>query len=90
MKKLKERDVIRVMQEEWNARVKRALSEIDLNIFDDKKDALISSGLKVFHKKSKIRYTVNTVSAKNVILVTPEGDKIMIDTKEFEDQYELV
>ena len=81
MGKIGEKDIIRIMREEWNARI-RQISE-NLNIDD------VSDGLKVKHSKSKILYTIDSVSPRDVILVSPEGEKFAVSAGEFEEGYEL-
>lgn len=81
MSKFNEKDVLRIMREEWDSRL-RQISE-ELNVDD------VSDGLKVKHIKSKILYTIDSVSPRNVILVSPEGEKFTVSAGEFEEGYEL-
>ena len=81
MKTLKESDVIKLIGEEWDKRVKRVIieSQSTTEIADAE---ILSNGLKLLHKKSKVRYTVHSVSPRDVILITPEGEKILVDKDE--------
>lgn len=92
MKKLKEEDVIRLMREEWSARVKKLTEDVDvvLNspVGKQGEKEVISPGLKVRHKKSQLRYTVKSVSPRDLILLTPEGEEFLVDAGEVDD-YEL-
>lgn len=54
-----------------------------------KKEIVLSSGLKIRHKESGLLYTVVLVSADDVVLKTPEGEKFLIDTDTLENEYEL-
>ena len=93
MKKLQEADVIRVMREEWDARVKALSEQVDIalnaKVPDQGEVPVISPELKVMHKKSGIRYTVCSVGPRDVILRTPEGHKFLVDESELEKSYEL-
>jgi hypothetical protein len=90
MSQLTEKDILRLMKEEWERKVKNLCEEVD-NFFDNFSDdpSLISSGLKVKHKKSKLRYTVDSVSKKDVVLLTPEKTKFVVSAEELESDYEL-
>lgn len=88
MKTLKESDVINLIKEEWDKRVERVIieSQSTTEITDAE---ILSGGLKLLHKKSKVRYTVDSVSPRDVILLTPEGEKILVDKDELEKEYEI-
>lgn len=95
MKTLDETDILRVMREEWDRKVKK-LSEdavsISLNVDvdgDGREENVISPELKVVHKDSKIRYTIDSVSPRDVILRTPEGEQFLIDRETLEREYAL-
>jgi cell division protein YceG involved in septum cleavage len=91
MKILNEQEIIRIMKEEWEAKVKSLSEKVDLILktkVDGKEINPIDSDLKVRHKKSQILYTVDSVSPQDVILVTPEGEKFMISAEELEKDYE--
>jgi len=94
MNKLTESDVIRIMREEWNARVQKLAEDVDVTLKskikkgEDEK-VVISPELKLIHKKSGIRYTVDSVSPKDCILRTPEGKTFLINANELEKEYEL-
>lgn len=93
MKKLQAEDVIRVMKEEWSARVKALSEQVDLvmntKLDGPEKEPVISPELKVRHKDSQIRYTVSSVGPRDVILRTPEGDEFLVDKGDLENSYEL-
>ena len=93
MRTLQEADVIRVMREEWDAKVKALAEEVDVVMnsrVENKSDLpVLSPELKVRHKKSQIRYTISSVGPRDVILRTPEGEEFIIDSAELEDSYEL-
>lgn len=92
MKKLEESDIIQVMREEWDAKL-RALSEAADAVLKGKIDGdeklLIDPGLKLRHKKTQFLYTVRSVSPRDVILKTPEGKEFLVDKEELESSYEL-
>lgn len=93
MKTLTEADVIRVMREEWDKRVAALAEKVDLTLSMKTKEGgeqlVISPELKVMHKDSGIRYTVDSVGPRDVILRTPEGEKFLVDKDELESSYEL-
>lgn len=92
MKKLEESDIIQVMREEWDAKL-RALSEAADAVLKGKIDGdeklLIDPGLKLRHKKTQFLYTTVSVSLRDVILRTPEGKEFLVDKEELESSYEL-
>jgi hypothetical protein len=93
MKTLGEADVLRIMREEWDAKVARLAEQVDVVMTaktgDGKEKAIISPELKVLHKKSGIRYTISSVGPHDVILRTPEGEEFLVDAEEIEKEYEL-
>ena len=92
MKKLQEQDVIRIMREEWQAKVKALSEEVDLTFkakVDGENKEVISQDLKVRHKDSQILYTVVSVGPNDIILKTPEGEDFLLDKDTLEDEYEL-
>jgi len=85
-------EIIGVMREEWEKKIKLITEEIELSSktkIGDKQVNLIDQGLKVRHAKSGIRYTVSSAGPQDVILVTPEGEEMMINSQELEKDYEL-
>jgi hypothetical protein len=92
MKTIKEEDIIRLIREEWNAKIAALTEDVDL-VFKSKVDGeskeVISKDLKVRHKKSQILYTVVSVGPQDAILKTPEGDEFLINKDTLEDEYEL-
>jgi len=90
MKRLEEQDVIRVMREEWDARVRRLSEALEVKLDSPVTDEpIIAPDFKVRHKRSQIRYTVVSVSPRDVILKTPEGEQFLVDAAEFEKDYEV-
>lgn len=89
-KSLDEKVILEMTREEWEKRVSNLIESID-TVFKTKNGDknLISPNLKVKHKKSKILYTVDSVSSNDVILRTPEGKKFLVDKEPFEQDYEL-
>jgi hypothetical protein len=93
MKELKQEDVIRIMREEWHKKVSLLEKEIDVALeaeLPKKGDTVvIAPELKVMHKKSGIRYTVQSVGPRDCILRTPEGETFLVDAQELESEYKL-
>jgi hypothetical protein len=92
MKKLKESDVIKLMREEWTAKLSRLSETVDATFkgkVDGKEKTLIAPDLKLRHKKSQFLYTVVSVGVDDVILKTPEGEQFLIDKHELEKDYEI-
>lgn len=93
MKSLRESDVIRIMQEEWDTRVGRLVEAVEVvmaaPVEDNKEEEVLSPDLKVRHKKSGIRYTIVSVGPRDVILKTPEGEEFLVDGQELENEYQL-
>lgn len=93
MKALKQEDIIRVMREEWQSKVKSLSEQVDvvMNSRVEKKNdvPVLSPELKVMHKTSGIRYTIDSVGPRDAILRTPEGDTFLVDKGTFEKEYEL-
>ena len=92
MKNLTEEDIIRVMREEWQAKVAALTEEVDLTFktrVDGEDKEVISQDLKVRHKKSQLLYTVVSVGPRDIILKTPEGEEFLLDKDQLEDEYEL-
>jgi hypothetical protein len=91
-KELTEEDIIRVMREEYDLKLKRLREHVDLTFkakVDGEEKSLISPELKILHKTSGIRYTVDSVAPEDVILRTPEGEKFIVDRQELEKEYEI-
>lgn len=93
MRTLQEADVIRIMREEWDRKVAALAETVDLTLNAKAKDGeehpVISPELKVMHKKSGIRYTVDSVGPRDIILRTPEDEKFLVDKETLEAEYEL-
>ncbi len=92
-KPLTEADVLRVMREEWNARVAALSEQIDMvmttKVGDEGNVEVLSPELKVKHKESQIRYTIDSVGPRDVILRTPEGETFLVDKTALESEYIL-
>lgn len=93
MRTLQEADIIRIMREEWDKRIAALTEKVDLTLNAKTKDGgeqlIISPELKVMHKDSGIRYTVDSVGPRDVILRTPEGEKFLVDKETLEAEYHL-
>lgn len=63
------------------------IKEFNLNSSSD--SDVVTSGLKVRHKKSKILYTVTSVGLSDVVLDTPEGSPFVVTKAELEKDYEV-
>lgn len=92
MKPLTEADIIEIFREEWDHRVRALSEEIDVvlsapTVGGDSK-IILAPELKVRHKESGIRYTVDSVSPREVVLRTPENETFLVDAQELE-AYEL-
>lgn len=92
VKTLTEADIIRVMREEYESRVKALAEQIDMvmnsKVGKDPKDVL-SPELKVKHKDSQLRYTIDSVGPRDVILRTPEGETFLVSKEHLEQEYIL-
>ena len=94
MKNLTESDVIRIMREEWETKIRKIAEDVDLTLKakvgdKNKEKVVVSDELKVVHKKSGIRYTIDSVSPKDCVLRTPEGKTFLVSANELEKEYEL-
>lgn len=95
MKILKNDDIIQLMKEEWNAKL-AVLSEtigLDFNVkVDGREIEPIDDELKIRSKKNRILYTIKSVGPQKVVMLSPEGDEIIVDKdklKKSEGMYEL-
>lgn len=105
MKKLEESDIIRIMREEWDAKVAALAETVEVVLQGDvegKEKTLISKGLKVWskippssskkgddHDRKGYLYTVYSVSPNQVELETPEGETFPVSKEELESSYIL-
>jgi len=93
MKSLTETDVLRIMREEWNKKVSNLSEAVEVamttKVGKSGDQPIIAPELKVLHKKSGIRYTVDSVGPKDIILRTPEDDTFLVDADQLEKEYEL-
>lgn len=89
---LTEAELLRVMREEWEHKVS-SLAEDVLSLTgevgDGTEEGVLSPDLKVRHKKSGVRYTIDSVSPRSVVITTPEGETIAVDGSTLESEYEL-
>lgn len=76
------------MREEWEGKVQRLFEDAGVSLKVDE-DNLISPELKIKHKKSGLKYTVDSVGPEDIILRTPEGEQFLVDKEEFGNNYEL-
>jgi hypothetical protein len=92
MKKLEEADIIRIMREEWNAKVAALSETVDAVMkgkVDGEEKTLIDTDLKLRHKKTQFLYTVMSVGPRDVILKTPEGKQFLVNKEDLEKNYEI-
>ena len=90
---LTEKVVLRIMGEEWDKKVSALRQEVlslSGDVDDDgKPETLISAELKLRHKESGLRYTVDSVGPRSAVLRTPEEELITVDGETLEREYEL-
>lgn len=93
----KDSDFIRLMREEWNAKLAALSEEVDL-IFKTKVDgdnkSVVGPGLKIKGKEDQVLYTVSAVSIRGVDLRPPDGPEdgsrdFFVDKDTLEKNYEL-
>jgi hypothetical protein len=98
IKKLSEADIIRMIREEWEAKLKNLAEEVGIDYavkipskgkVPKEEIPVLSPGLKVRHKKSQIRYTVISVNNEDCVLRTPEGKDFLVTAKKLEKNYEV-
>jgi fibrillarin-like rRNA methylase len=92
MKILTESEILNLFREEQALKNKALVKEVDMyfkNAANKDELTIVSPDLKVKHKKSGYRYTVDSVSARDVTLKTPEGELFDVDQKSLESEYEL-
>lgn len=93
MKKLEDADIIRLMREEWDAKLARLSEEVDAVLtgkVDGKEKTILSPDTKLRHKKSKLLYTLVSIGPRDAILKTPEGDKqFLVDKDTLEKEYAI-
>jgi len=91
MQVLNEEIFLRIMREEWNKRVKSLIIESadEAPIKAGGTDQMLSSGLKLVHKNSKLRYTISTIGPRSVILKNPEGEEFAVDSDTLEKEYSI-
>lgn len=93
----KDSDFIRLMREEWNAKLAALSEEVDL-IFKTKVDgdnkSVVDTGLKIKGKEDQVLYTVSAVSIRGVDLRPPDGPEdgsrdFFVGKDTLEKNYEL-
>ena len=95
IRKLTESDVVRIFREEWEAKMKKMSEGPDIDFSmklpgkNSQESILISSGTKVKHKETGIRYTVTSVNEDGCTLKAPEGKETKASAKQMEEEYEL-
>jgi len=104
MKKLNDADVLRLMREEWNAKVKVLSENVDLAFkakIDGEESTIVDSGLKLRHIKSQLLYTIVSVSPDEAVLRAynppdidsqdqqPEVVEFLVDRGTLEKEYEI-
>lgn len=92
MKKLTEADILQIMREEWDNKLKSLEETVDA-VFkgkvDGKNKMILSPDLKLRHKKTQFLYTIDSVSPADAVLKTPEGKKFLVDKDTLENEYEI-
>lgn len=84
------KDDLENLKREWNDRLTQALLEFKVAaVANGDKHPSVEPELKVRHKESGLRYTVDSVSVRDITLRTPENEKFTLDATEFENGYEL-
>jgi len=95
--KKKDNDFIRLMREEWNAKMAALSEEVDL-MFKAKVDgddkSVVDKGLKIRGKEDQVLYTVSAVSIRGVDLRPPDGPEdgsrdFFVDKDTLEKNYDL-
>lgn len=93
MKILTESEIIRLMREEWDARLQQLSEEVELKTdvkVDGQNQEVIGRDLVVRHIASGLEYIVDTVGDHDVTLcVFPGGEKLIINKDELEKEYEI-
>ena len=94
MDDLTEDDVLQLMREVWDERLREALkplNELGVEYKDGSGEShpAISKGLKLRHSKSGILYTVAALGTSDIILKSPEGEQFAVSHKEIEQDYDL-
>jgi hypothetical protein len=88
MKKLKSRDIVRLMREEYERKLKNQLHEVE--VFNSKGKMVIGKDLKVKHEPSGFIYTVKGVTGEpgsaKIVLRAPEEPRVQ-PQGEVEDAY---
>jgi len=78
MRKFKSRDIVRLMREEYEGRLKSQLNEME--IFDSRGKLIIGKDLKVKHEPSGFIYTVKGVTGEpgsaKIVLRSPEEPRV--------------
>jgi hypothetical protein len=91
MRTLTEADVVQAFREEHARRLAELAKDVDV-VFGTKDGGqrnVLSSDLKLRHKKTGLLYTVDSVGTKDTIMRTPEGKKFLVHNGELEQEYEL-
>lgn len=95
--KKKDNEFIRIMREEWNAKLSALSEEVDL-VFKAKVDGddkpVVDKGLKIRGKEDQILYTIAAVSIRGVDLRPPDGPEdasrdFFVDKDTLEKNYDL-
>lgn len=81
MKKLNSKDIVRLMREEYEGRLKSMLNEME--IFDSQGTLILGKDLKVIHEPSGFVYTVRGVSGEpgnaRIVLRAPEEPRFEVE-----------
>lgn len=90
-------DFIRLMREEWNAKMSALAEEVELAFkakVDGDNKSVVGPGLKVRGIEDQVLYTVTAVSMRGADLRPPEGasdgsQDFFVDKETLEKNYEL-
>jgi hypothetical protein len=94
MKSLTEKDIKGILIEVWNSRLsvlheKHVELKADIDVPNEGNVDVLSTGLKIIHKKSGFLYTVDALGSDSVVLKSPQGKRFKITKQELESDYEL-
>lgn len=89
MKALTEQDIISLMREEWERNLQEKADIVFSMNTGGKETILIAPELKLQHRTSGLKYTVSSVSPRDVVLRAPEGHEFVVDADTLEKDYIL-
>ena len=92
MKNLEDKEIIKLMKEEWSSKICKLSESIDATFagkVDGKEKNILSPQTKLRHKKTQYLYDLVSIGPRDAILKTPEGNQFIVDKDELEKNYEL-